>query len=62
MSPNVLNGALPSGDILSMGVLENAKMNEERAASDDGAPVAPNILNYSLPVGGGLSMIVVEIQ
>ena len=55
----VLNDALPAGGCLSMGFMENTRMNEARAAADAAAPVVPNVLNDVLPAGSGLSMGVV---
>ena len=52
----VISDALPAGDSLSMGAVENTKMNEARAAENSAAPVAPNVLNYVLAAGGSLSM------
>ena len=43
-SPNFLNHALTSGGGLSMGVVEDAKINEAQDTSDAATPVAPNVL------------------
>ena len=40
MAPNVLNDALLSGGGLSMGVVENYKMNETQSAADAAAQAA----------------------
>ena len=52
----VLSDALPFGGSLSMGAVENTKMNEARAAENSAVPVAPNVLNDALAAGGSLSM------
>ena len=52
----VLSDSLPAGGSLSMGAVENTKMNEARAAENSAVPVAPNVLNDALAAGGSLSM------
>ena len=59
-SPNILNGAIPVGGVLSMGVVENARMNKAQAPANAAAPVATNVINNTLPDGVGLSMGVVS--
>ena len=59
-SPNVLNDTLSDGGVLSMGVVENSRIYEARAATYAAAPVSPNVLNDSLPAGDVLSMVLVS--
>ena len=56
---NEINDVIPSGSGLSMGVVENLRMNKAQAAADAAAPVATNVLNDAFPDCGGLSMVVV---
>ena len=56
----VLSDSLPAGGSLSMGAVENTKMNEARAAENSAVPVAPNVLNDALAAGRSLSTGVVE--
>ena len=57
--PYFLNDALRAGVGLSMGAVENSKINEARAAANAAAPVAPNVLNDALADDGILSIGVV---
>ena len=45
VAPNVLNDALPAGNGLSIGVVENTKMNEAQFDADSDAPATADTTN-----------------